>query len=336
LGGGRIRLMRRLLRSLAPVLQLTRVTSAFAAVANVWFVVLWTLHHGAREPGSLRLGETPLSVLLTGGAATALGLYAFGAAVNDVLDLKRDRTLSPHRPLPAGEVSLELALFVVVAMVLIAVLGATAFGLSGVLLTLLVATAVLAFNVVGRFIPGMGLVLLGLIYAGHMLVPNVELRFLWPVWLVMTHALAVAGIVHVVGRKVPRLSARAVAAAIAGWGFWSGVLVVVAMWRGGEASGLWPEWVSPTILIGPGLLVGGYVAVAIHRTRRHGPGPRAAEKIGRYGALWPALYAIAWLVGVGAWRGVLILGALTAVGVLGMTILRELYGLAEQPPGYRR
>ena len=37
--------MRRLLQSIAPFLHLTRVTTAFAAVSNVWLIVLWTRFH---------------------------------------------------------------------------------------------------------------------------------------------------------------------------------------------------------------------------------------------------------------------------------------------------
>jgi len=328
--------MRRLLQRLAPVLHLTRVTSAFAAVANVWFVILWTTALPEHEPGGAWAPGTALWLLLLGGAASGLGLYSFGAAVNDVLDVKRDRMLSPQRPLAAGEISLELALFMVVATLLLAMLGATAFGLEGVLLTLLVAAAILAFNVAGRFIPGIGLVLLGLIYAGHMLVPNPRLGFLWPVWLVMTHALAVGGVAHVVGRKVPRLSTRAYTAAIAGWAFWS-IVLLAAAWRSrGAGAGVWPEWIHPTIALGPAALAVVYILVVAHRIRRLGVGPRAAEKIARYGSMWPALYGAAWLLGVGAWTQALLLGALAAAALLSMTVLRELYGLAEQPLGYRR
>ena len=49
-----------------------------------------------------------------------------------------------------------------------------------------------------------------------------------------------------------------------------------------------------------------------------------------------ALYACAWLLGSGKWGAGLLLAGLAVAGFLGMTILREVYGLVEQPMGYRR
>src|SRR4051812_12367862 len=222
--------MRGALLRIAPVLHLTRVTTAFGVVANTWFVILWSLANRDHEPGAAALTQAPLWVELLAGALVALGLFGFGAALNDILDLKRDRTLHPERPLASGEISMEGAIaFVVIAMIS-AVLGATAFGTGAALLTLVLQGAILAFNAAGKFIPAVGLVSLGLIYAGHMVVPNVALRFLWPVWLVMTHALAVGLITHRMARKVPRLSRRALFAALLGWAFWSGAIFWV-QWR---------------------------------------------------------------------------------------------------------
>ncbi len=41
-------------------------------------------------------------------------------------------------------------------------------------------------------------------------------------------------------------------------------------------------------------------ALVVRRVRALGAGPRAAEKVSRYGSLWLALYACAWLLGAGA------------------------------------
>lgn len=327
--------MREALLRIAPVLHLTRVTTAFGVVANTWFVILWSLANREHEPGAADL-RGPLWLELLAGALVALGLFGFGAALNDILDLKRDRTFHPERPLASGEISMEGAVaFVVVAMIA-AVLGATAFGTGAVLLTLVLQGAILAFNAAGKFIPAVGLVSLGLIYAGHMVVPNVALRFLWPVWLVMTHALAVGLVTHRMARKVPRLSRRALFAALLGWAFWSGVIFWVQWERSAPDSALWPRWVSPWAALWPGLLAVAFGIAAAERVRRYGYGVRAADKIARYGFLWLALYACAWLLGAGRWREGLLLAALALAGFVGMTLLRELYGLVEEPMRYRR
>lgn len=327
--------MRRTLLRVAPVLHLSRVTGAVAALGNVWFVILWTRAH-EQEPGTAALRGLPLWVLLAGGVLVSLGLYAFGAALNDILDLRRDRLLRRERPLASGRISMDGALTLVVGTLLAAVLGSTAFGIGAVLMTLLTAAAIMLFNSAGKFVPAVGLVVLGLIYAGHMVAPNVQLRFLWPVWLVMTHALVVAGLTHVMARKVPVLSRRAAVAVVVGWAFWSGVLLVLAWRRVGEGGGPWPSWVPPGAALWPAVLAGAFVLLVARRVRQYGPGPRAAEKIGRYGALWPVLYGCGWMLGVGeAAEGLALLGV-AAAGYACMTLLRELYGLMEHPVGYRR
>jgi hypothetical protein len=332
--------MRRWLLRMAPVMHLTRVSSAFAAVANVWLVILWT-RGVSEEWATPAIREQPLWLLLGGGAVAALGLFAFGTSLNDILDLRRDRALRPDRPLPSGRMNVDGAVMLVALTLIAAVLGATVFGTAAVLLTLVVAGAVLAFNVLGKFIPGIGMVLLGLIYAGHMAVPNVRLVFVWPVWLVMTHALVLGGLTHALGRKVPPLSTRAIAAAVAGWLFWSGVIFAIG-WRNsrlspeGGGGSIWPNWVDPWAAVLPAMLAVGFGVLVWRKVSLVGRGPRAAEKTGRYGALWLALYACAWLLGQGLYEESAILGGLTAAGFLGMTVLREVYQALEQPTGFRR
>jgi len=334
--------MERLLGRVSPILHLTRVTTAFAAVSNVWFVILYT----AMSPDEFHpaaYAKHPLWLLLLGGTASALGLYAFATSMNDILDIRRDRSLHPDRPLAKGSITPETASVVVAFSLIIAVLGSTVFGLPSTLLTLGLTLAILFFNGAARFVPGFGLVLLGLIYAGHMLVPNPGLRFLWPVWLVMTHALLVAAFTHILARKVPPLSGRAMIMAGVGWVVWSGLILIIGSAR---VSGntrtieppavLWPTWISPTAAIIPTLLFLAFLAFAIRRSLQFGPGSRAADKIYRYGSLWLTLYASAWMLGMGLTVAALILGILALLGFVTMTILRELYGMAEQPVGYRR
>ena len=334
--------MERFLGRVSPILHLTRVTTAFAAVANVWFVILWSVRSPEEAP-SPSLDGHPLWLLLLGGTASALGLYSYGTCLNDLLDVRRDRSLRPERPLPSGRVSGETAAITVAVTLILAVLGASVFGTTSVLLTLGLAFGILFFNAAARFVPGVGLVVLGLLYAGHMLIPNPGLRFLWPVWLVMTHSLVVAAATHVIARKVPPLSTRATFLAIVGWGCWSVLILRVGWLRAGvEGEGgeilrtVWPGWVPLRAAIGPAVLGFAFLILAVRRTRQFGFGPRAADKIYRYGSLWLTLYAVAWMLGAGRVREAALLGVLAIVGFLTMTTLRELYGLAEQPVGYRR
>ncbi|TVQ30806.1 MAG: hypothetical protein EA376_11845 [Phycisphaeraceae bacterium] len=324
--------MLRVFARLAPFLHLTRVTTAFAAVANVWFVILWTRANEA-EGSTSALARTPEWAALASGAVVAVGLYAFGAALNDVLDIRRDRALHPERPIPSGRLSVDAAVGLVAVALIAAVLGSTLLGIPAVLMCLLTAGAILAFNAGARFVPSVGIVSLSLIYGAHMMIPNVELVFVWPVWLVMTHAILIAAATHVLAGRRPRLTRPAVASAIAGWTFWSLVLLFVG-WR--RVGGLWPEWVHWTAAAGPLILAALFLLVAVRKVKRAKTPAAAADKLMRYGALWLALYAAAWLLGQGQLREGIMLSVLAAVGFLGMTILRELYGLIEQPVGYRR
>lgn len=330
--------MRRVLARISPVLRVTRVTAAFAAVSNTWFVVLWTRQAAGEHPGPLR--DASLWVLLLGATGSAVGLFAFGACLNDVLDVRRDRQFKPDRPLASGTLAMEAAAWIVAMTLIVAVLGATPFGVSGVVLTLMVATAILAFNGAGKFVPGIGIVLLGLIYAGQMLVPHPDMVFLIPVWLVMTHTLIVAGLAHAAARKVPRITPRALLAAVAGWAFWSLVLLGLGWWRsatphGTGARSVWPAWLDIGAALWPAGLWVLFLVLMLRKMRTIGNGPRASDKVWRYGSLWLPLYGCGWMIGAGHHGAAIILGALALAGVLGMTVLRELYGLLEQPVGFR-
>lgn len=326
--------MKGLIQRVAPVLQLTRVTGAFAAVANVWFVIVWTRAF-EQEPGTAALAQRPLWVLLGGGAVAALGLYAFGAALNDILDAKRDRTLRPNRPLAAERISEEIAMSVVIGTLVASVLGALVLGAEAVTLTAIAAIGITVYNVAGKFVPAIGLPVLALVYAGHMLTPNHALVFTLPVWLVMTHAMAVGGLAHAMERRVPRLSTRAVMFAVAGWAACSAVLLARGSARN-ESGGIWPEWVPWTALLWVGATVAVFALVCYRRVQRLGYGERSGEKVRRYGTLWPAVYACAWMVGSGKSESAWPLYGLLIVGVVGMTALREVYALVEEPIEFRR
>ena len=330
--------MRTRLARLTDVLQLTRFATAFAAVGNVWLVILWT--RGTPDELSSMAAEAPirsapLVVLLLGGAVAAIGLYAFTLGLNDIVDRRRDRALGEDRPLPTGRIGLDLATIVVAGSVFAAVLGASFFGTAAVRLTVVVAAAALAFNVLGKFVPGAGPLLLGLIFAGHMVIPNIQLQFVWPVVVVMTHALAIEWAAWIIGRRSPAMSRRAVAAITLGWLFWAAVILLIGSYN---ASGLtdWPAWPNPIAALLIAALAVLFVIYMTHKVRATGPGPRAAEKLRRYGAIWLVLYAVAWVLSEGMWMATGILAALGVIGLVVMTIAREAYHLAHQPMGYRR
>jgi len=316
------------------MLKLTRVTTAFGAVANLWFVILWS-RFNAEELTTSVIKDSPLSLLLAGGLIAGVGLYAFGTSLNDLLDVHRDRALgNTGSPIVDGSASIELAVCLVAATLMLAVLGAMVFGTGAILVTLLLACAILVFNVLGKFVPGIGMVLLSLIYAGHMLIPDLWVRFLLPVWVVMTHAMVVAGMAQHLGRRTPPISKRAVIFASVGWLLCSLILLALA-WNRQGSDGLWPDFVPISAVLYPIGFAAIFGFMIYRRYKKVGTGAVLGEKITRYGAIWPALYACGWLAGAGLWTATGIMASLTVIGFLAMTVLRELYSLIEHPVGYR-
>lgn len=331
-------------------MRLTRFSTAFAAVSNVWFVILWS-RAAAELPGRHEwpppsILELPLWTLLAGGAVSAACLYAFGAALNDVLDADRDRAMRRQRPVAQGEVGSSAAVLTVAGTLIGSGLGATVFGIGGVIVTLLVSAAILGFNAAARFFPGFGLVLVAAIYGAHAMAPNPHLAFVWPIWFLMTHALVVSGAAQVLGRRLPPLTRPAMWTAGAGWLATSAVLIAVGYLRStgpisldpqpGVERVLWPEWVPWWAAIAPLALAVAFGLFVRRRLAGTDPGPRAAEKITRYGALWLPLYGVAWLAAIGAWLEAAVLAGLALGGTIGLTTVREVRTLIERPVEFRR
>jgi hypothetical protein len=324
--------MRRSLTRLITTMQLTRLTMAFGAVADVWFIVLLTLAAGSWNTAvELPLHEMDLALALLAGAAVAVGLFAYGASLNDLLDARHDSAFSPDRPIPAGRIRPGQATVVTISALIVSMLAADAFGSPGLWIAVLTAAAVLFYNAAGKYIPAVGVVTIGIIHAAHMLIPNEHLAFMLPVWLVMTHTMAIAAAVHVLEDKRPRLTRRQIAGAAAGWAFWSGAILLGGALRMG---GLWPEGVNPIGLALPALAALAFVTVALWKTRQVS-GRRAAEKLKRYGAMWQCLYGAAWLAALGLETQAIWLGILALAGFAGMTLIKEAMGLTGQPIAYR-
>lgn len=327
--------MANLAARISPMLHLTRLATAFAVVGNVWFVILWTRGiHDEHPDAAPILLNAPLWQLLIGGGIVGVGLYAFATALNDTLDLRRDRALHPDRPLPSGQLSLDSAVRIVAGALILAILGAILLGDAALLMALAVAFAAVVFNAAAKYVPSVGLVLLGLMYAAHMLIANMHLQFLWPVWLAMTHALIVAALVHRLADRRPRLDPAALLSAAVGWLFWTATLAWLQHDRTGT---LWPEWVSLNslaIVAGLALIFAGFAWAKSNR--KGATAERAAARLQRYGSLWLPLYAVGWSLGEGLIAESIILISLALAGVIGMTLLREVFSLVEEPPGFRR
>ena len=101
------------------------------------------------------------------------------------------------------------------------------------------------------------------------------------------------------------------------------------MARGGEVA-----ITGPVGLAWPALALVGFLLLV--RAKVAGsPGPVGAEKLRRYGAMWQAVYAAAWLMAAGLRFEALCMAGLAVAGLAAMTLLKEVNGLSGRPIGWR-
>lgn len=324
-----MRIVHRILLRILSTIQLTRLTMAFGALSDVWFVILLT--RGLGDYARMPVAQMSLLGALFAGGVVAIGLFAYGAALNDIIDVRHDRAFSPDRPIPSGRIRPGQAIVLTVISLIIAMLAAEQFGTPALWLAMLVAAAVLFYNVTGKHIPSVGVVSIGLIHAAHMFIPNYALSLTLPIWLIMTHAMAVGGLVHVFEDKRPRFDRRSIAAAITGWIFWSVVILGAGLMR---RESIWPPEVNPFAALVPLSAIAAFIGVMIWKTRRV-DGRVAAEKIKRYGAMWQCLYGATWLLALGLEGAAAFMGLLAVIGFTAMTLIREVSGLSGGPITYR-
>jgi hypothetical protein len=321
--------VKRLFLRLITAIQLTRLTMAFGAVSDVWFVILLT--RSRPEYNYLPAYDLNMAASFLAGATVAIGLFAFGASLNDILDVRHDAAFSPDRPIPAGRIRLGQAIVVTVGALIVAMLGGITLGIAAAGVTLLTATGILFYNAAGKHIPAVGLTTVGLIHAAHMLIPNYQLEFTLPVVLIMTHSMVIAALVHHLEEKRPRLRSRAIIATVVGWLLWSAILLAAGA-RHGE--GLWPDRTSLTHAVFPAGAVIAFIAVARWKAGAVS-GRAAAEKLKRYGAMWQSLYGAAWLLALGLLEQAMWIGLFAVAGFAAMTIIKEVTGLTGRPIAYR-
>ena len=65
------------------------------------------------------------------------------------------------------------------------------------------------------------------------------------------------------------------------------------------------------------------------------PGKVAAEKLGRYGAMWQSLYGAAWLLALGLIVEAMWIGLFAVIGFTTMTIIKEMSGVTGRPVDFR-
>ena len=330
--------MHHMFSRLMTTLQLTRMSVAFGAVSDLWFMIVlaWLIQEvsGPAVVGLWWTGKSVgiLAAVLVAGAVTALGLFGCGAALNDVIDARHDAAFSPDRPIPAGRIRQGQAVVIAVIALVVAVVGGAVLGPWSAWLTVFTASLLLFYNTAGRFVPAVGIVTIGIIHAVHMLIPFPETPLLLPVWWMLTHAMLVTTGVHLLEAKRPRISGRGVLGIGLGWLFWTAMLLLLILDRGLD---LWPTTQSVLGLLWPGLLMIVFVVFVRWKIVRAPSARHAAEKLRRYGAMWHSLYAAGWCAALGLTWAAICFAGLAILGLVVMTVVRELFGLSGRPLQFR-
>ncbi len=348
-----MRAVRPLLPRILAAVEVARLPFAFGVVANVWLMVLLARVEaeaataGQAADGSASMGAPagsaqviaalPLWLALGASMAFAVGFMAFGAALNDALDAKRDRAFAPERPIPSGSIAARRAFHIAFAALVVGVLGALPFGTAALAGALVLAALVLGYDAFAKHIPAFGIVLAGLATAVSMLALTPDSPSLLPVWLAMSQTMGVGALAYVLGEKRPKLSRRAVVLGAMGWAFWSAALVALALERNGGLGGdgaLLPAFFERRLLVLPALAVVVCALFGLWKLRGV-RGPRAAEKLLRYGSLWKAIVAAGWLAAAGlATEAAAIAGIAIAITAI-LSIARELAPQAAAPASWR-
>ncbi len=303
-----------------PAFRLTRLSLVFGAVADAWFVIVFT--RGDAIYNHVPSYSIPLAVDLALAAILTIGLFAFAGTLNDLLDLRHDSTFRPDRPLPSGRIRSSQAVVIAVGSLLAAIAAMIPFGSAALVFGVLAATGILFYDAMGKYLPALGVLIAGLIHGAHMMIPNPELAFSGPVWLIFSHVVMIGVVVHMVERKRPRPTGTSIGLTVLGWIVCS-VLILGLPAQGSLEGGFIPADLDLDTLIWPAAAVVLFTAIA-RRKLAGQPGPIGAEKLRRYGAMWHAVYASAWFAGLGRWSEAGVFFGLAILGLLAMTILREI------------
>lgn len=304
---------------------------ALGAVSDVWFVILYT--RARPEYAELQICSLPLWLALTAGLVVAIGLFAYGASLNDLLDARHDSAFSPQRPIPAGRIRGGQVVVMAISALMVAILFSIIMGEAALILTLMTATGILFYNAAGKHVPAIGLLTIGLVHAVHMMIPNHSLEFTIPVWLIMTHAMGIGIAVHILDNKRPMLNAKSVVILVLGW-VASSALVLGYGWISAEDGRFWPMATGIRGIAWPLLAVMGFFMVVYWKSTRSS-GRNLGEKLQRYGAMWQCLYGAAWLLAVDLGRQALLLFVVAISGFIVMTLIKEVYGHGTREISYR-
>jgi 4-hydroxybenzoate polyprenyltransferase len=238
----------------------------------------------------------------------SVGLYGFGMSLNDIIDHRRDRQISPNRPLPSGRIGLRGAHVIAAGLITLALAAGISYSFNDVgdpmSLILVIWTAMLIafYDFAGKYLVWPGLVTLGLIRMFHAAIPAPNLPLVWqPMWL-LNHVCILSAVAYQWEEKRPTLKSKH------WWGIISSLIVIDALlllvvwWRrrfdgsGHERSFVEVFWIQRGLIL-PVAAAAVFLLLAI-LIRRTSPTLRdAGQRLMLYGLLWLIVYDTAFVAG---------------------------------------
>ena len=325
----------RMLTNILSTARLTRASIALGAVADIWLVVL--LSRAFPSADTTALSPIPLTLALIASAAVAIGFFAFGGVLNDLVDVKRDRALAPERPIPAGQIPARNAVLLASACLLCGFVGAYPFGGVAVPLALLLAVAILIYDAAAKYVPAARLALFGVLSGISMLIPDGRFPFAIVVVMAVLESIATATAAYIVEGKRPLLSTRSrfiLAASI--------LCIIAVIVETARITNVNIDWIPGemgyaelSIPVGVFFIGCTYLYFAARAKCEGDERRRRADQILRRGALWRAVTASAWLIAVGLVLEGSLLLAVASIGFSAMALLRSLTPMPEGPAKWR-
>jgi 4-hydroxybenzoate polyprenyltransferase len=327
---------------LLPVLQLTRMALVFTALADSGCaLLLWAAHESA-ENGLSMWKQLEASQCIAMGLLS-IGLYGFGMSLNDIIDRRRDRQMSPSRPIPSGRIGLATAHVVCAILALLALVCGEIYstGVWGLRISLVLVVFTMAlitfYDFAGKYLVAPGLITLGLIRFFHETIAAPSLPVLWHPLFLLNHVTILSAVAYQWEQKRPVLKP------VHKWSVYSGLAgldclaIGLVWWRRHTRDRLAP--VKVILSIRPELLIPiaaaiVFVGVAIWIRKRNSNPRDAGQALMLAGLLWLIVYDSSFALAYAGWLPGLLVLLLLPVAYMSVMVMRwwsKLMVLSQRP-----
>jgi 4-hydroxybenzoate polyprenyltransferase len=279
-------------------------------------------------------------------AMISIGLYGFGMSLNDIIDRRRDRQISPMRPIPSGRIGIVAAHVICVMLILMALVGGEAYSSArsashiSLLLVFFTAGLITFYDFAAKYLVTPGLLSLGLIRFFHATIAAPSLPVLWHPLLLLNHVTIISALSYHWEQKRPALRP------VHWWSISTGLLginilaIAMVIWRlNRHGIAITPASLSiQPSLLGPLGAAAVFAGLAIW-IRRQNPNPRdAGQALMLAGLLWLIVYDAGFVTAYVGLKAGLLLVLLLPVAYMSVLVMRSWSKLIllSQRPDFKR